>query len=55
MANRAMIGGKATILESVPALVLMGILAGAVGGLAIGLVTSRPSASAPATAQPAQK
>ena len=32
--------GKATVVESALALVLMGILAGAVGGLAIGLVTS---------------
>ena len=43
--------GKATILESFPMLVLMGILAGAVGGLAIGVVTSRPSTPAPTTAK----
>lgn len=49
-------GGKATILESIPALVLMGILAGGVGGLAIGIVTgSHSSGSAPSSAQPAQK
>lgn len=48
--------GKATILESMPALLLMGILAGAVGGLAIGVVTgSHSSSSAPSTAQPPQK
>jgi hypothetical protein len=32
--------GKATILESTLALALMGIVAGAVGGLAIGIATS---------------
>jgi hypothetical protein len=49
--------GKITILESTPSLILMGILAGAVGGLAIGLVTSAhpSSSSAPSTAQPMQK
>jgi len=49
--------GKATILDSIPVLVLMGIIAGAVGGLAIGLVTgSRSSTSAaPSTAQHATK
>jgi hypothetical protein len=49
-------GGKATFLESVPALVLMGILAGAAGGLVIGVVTgAHSSSSAPSTAQPVQK
>jgi len=36
--------GKATVIESTIALALMGIIAGAVGGLAIGIVTS-PKAS----------
>ncbi|HUO26105.1 MAG TPA: hypothetical protein VMU61_10585 [Candidatus Aquilonibacter sp.] len=37
--------GKATLIESTLVLALMGILAGAVGGLAIGVVTSRTSSS----------
>jgi hypothetical protein len=36
MSNR----GKATLVESTLVLALMGILAGAIGGLAIGIVTS---------------
>jgi hypothetical protein len=36
MANR----GKSTLVESVLVLALLGIVAGAVGGLAIGVVTS---------------
>lgn len=50
-------GGKATFLESIPALLLMGILAGAMGGLAIGIVTGSHSSSstAPSSAQPTQK
>jgi hypothetical protein len=32
--------GKATLVESALALALMGILAGAIGGLAIGIATS---------------
>jgi hypothetical protein len=35
--------GKATVLESALALVLMSVVAGAVGGLAIGIVTSPKS------------
>jgi hypothetical protein len=41
MSNR----GKATLVESTLLLALMGILAGAIGGLAIGVATS-PKASA---------
>jgi len=38
--------GKKAILQSVPMLVLLGLLAGAVGGLGIGLIQSRaPSAT----------
>jgi hypothetical protein len=32
---------RKTILESVPALVLLGLLAGAVGGLGVGLIQLR--------------
>jgi hypothetical protein len=37
--------GKATVVESTIVLVLLGILAGAVGGLAIGTVTSKTASS----------
>jgi hypothetical protein len=37
--------GKATLVESAVVLALMGILAGAIGGLAIGMVTSPKSAT----------
>ncbi len=37
--------GKATLVESALVLALMGILAGALGGLAIGVVTGRPAAT----------
>jgi hypothetical protein len=37
--------GKATLVESALALALMGILAGAIGGLAIGIVTSPKTAA----------
>ena len=42
--------GKATIVENVLVLAMMGILAGALGGLAIGLLTGRPAPSAAAAA-----
>jgi hypothetical protein len=45
MSNR----GKATLVESTLLLALMGILAGAIGGLAVGLATS-PKTNANATA-----
>jgi uncharacterized YccA/Bax inhibitor family protein len=38
-------GGKATLVQSTIVLALMGILAGAIGGLAIGLVSAPKSAS----------
>jgi type II secretory pathway pseudopilin PulG len=41
MSNR----GKATLVESVLVLALMGIVAGAIGGLAIGAATSPKTAS----------
>jgi len=44
MSNR----GKATLVESALVLALMGIVAGAIGGLAIGVVTS-PKAPATST------
>jgi hypothetical protein len=37
--------GKATLVESAIVLALMGILAGAIGGLAIGAATSPKTAS----------
>jgi hypothetical protein len=37
---------KLAILESIPALVLLGLLAGAVGGLGIGLIQSKSTSSA---------
>ena len=38
--------GKKALLESMPMLLLLGLLAGAVGGLGIGLIQSRaPSAT----------
>ena len=40
---------KNALLESVPMLVLLGLLAGAVGGLGIGLVQMRAASSATST------
>jgi type II secretory pathway pseudopilin PulG len=40
--------GKATLVENLLVLALMGILAGAVGGLAVGVVTGRPASTAAA-------
>jgi hypothetical protein len=37
---------KNALLESVPMLVLLGLLAGAVGGLGIGLIQTRAASSA---------
>ncbi|HZW95011.1 MAG TPA: hypothetical protein VFF64_18830 [Candidatus Eremiobacteraceae bacterium] len=37
--------GRATLVESALVLALMGILAGAIGGLAVGVVTAPKSAS----------
>jgi len=41
--------GKATLVESWLALVLMGIVAGALGGLAIGVATSPKSSASTST------
>jgi type II secretory pathway pseudopilin PulG len=41
--------GKATLVESALVLALMGILAGAIGGLAVGAVTSPKTASSAST------
>jgi type II secretory pathway pseudopilin PulG len=40
---------KATLVENLLALVLMGILAGALGGLAVGLITGHTSHTATTT------
>jgi len=42
---------KNALLESVPMLVLLGLLAGAVGGLGIGLLELRAASSAASTAK----
>ena len=42
---------KNSLLESVPVLVLLGLLAGAVGGLGIGLIQLRAASSAASTAK----
>jgi hypothetical protein len=42
---------KNALLESVPVLVLLGLLAGAVGGLGIGLIQLRAASSAASTAK----
>jgi hypothetical protein len=41
---------KIALLESVPALVLLGLLAGAVGGLGIGLIQLKSASSSSASA-----
>jgi hypothetical protein len=41
---------KKSILESLPVLLLLGVLAGAVGGLGIGLIQLRAASSAAAAA-----
>jgi hypothetical protein len=43
-------GGKATLVESTILLALMGILAGALGGLAVGIVTSPKGATSTTSA-----
>jgi type II secretory pathway pseudopilin PulG len=40
---------RSTLIENVLVLALMGILAGAAGGLAIGIVTGRTASSATST------
>ena len=42
---------KNSLLESVPMLVLLGLLAGAVGGLGIGLIQSKGSSSTASTSK----
>jgi hypothetical protein len=39
---------KKTLLESIPVLILLGLLAGAVGGLGIGLIQLRAASSSAA-------
>jgi hypothetical protein len=41
---------KKSLLESIPALVLLGLLAGAVGGLGIGLIQLRAASSTTSSA-----
>ena len=41
---------KSALLESIPVLVLLGLLAGAVGGLGIGLIQLRAATSAASSA-----
>lgn len=41
---------KKALLESLPTLVLLGLLAGAVGGLGIGLIQMRAASSAASSA-----
>jgi hypothetical protein len=43
--------GKKTFIENTLVLALMGVLAGAIGGLAVGVVTSPKAASTPSTAR----
>lgn len=42
---------KNALLESVPMLVLLGLLAGALGGLGVGLIQLRAEASAASTSK----
>ena len=42
---------KKSIVESIPVLVILGLLAGAIGGLGIGLIQLRAAASAASTAK----
>jgi hypothetical protein len=48
--RRDMAKKKMALLESVPALVLLGLLAGAVGGLGIGLIQLKSASSSSASA-----
>jgi hypothetical protein len=45
-----MVKRKNALLESIPVLVLLGLLAGAVGGLGIGLIQMRGASSATSSA-----
>jgi hypothetical protein len=42
---------KNALLESVPMLILLGLLAGAVGGLGIGFIQSKAASSSASTAK----
>jgi hypothetical protein len=42
---------KNSLLESIPMLVLLGLLAGAVGGLGIGVIQMRAASSAASTSK----
>jgi hypothetical protein len=43
---------KSSLLESIPVLVLLGLLAGAVGGLGIGMMQIRAASQANSSANP---
>jgi hypothetical protein len=42
---------RKSLLESIPVLVILGLLAGAIGGLGIGVIQLRATASAASTAK----
>jgi hypothetical protein len=42
---------RRTLLESVPVLVLLGLLAGAVGGLGVGFISLRAASNSSSTAK----
>jgi hypothetical protein len=42
---------RKSILESIPVLVILGLLAGAIGGLGIGVIQLRAAASAASTSK----
>jgi hypothetical protein len=42
---------RKSLLESIPVLVILGLLAGAIGGLGIGVIQLRAAASAASTAK----
>jgi hypothetical protein len=42
---------RKSLLESIPVLVILGLLAGAIGGLGIGVIQLRATASAACTAK----
>jgi hypothetical protein len=46
--------GKKSFLESIPMLVLLGLLAGAIGGLGIGLIQLRALNSSSTSAAPSK-
>jgi hypothetical protein len=47
-----MSGAKKSFLESIPFLIVLGLLAGALGGLGVGLIQMRSASSASASSTP---